>query len=110
VDDSQEMLLICRTILEASGLDVLTAADGAAALEALHQHPIDVAVIDNRMPGMTGVELAGRMRSVFVDLPILMFSDSGPEPAPRNTIDLFLDKKGGPRAMRDAVRRLLEKS
>jgi hypothetical protein len=39
-----------------------------------------------------------------------MFSDSGPEPEWRSTIDFFLNKKGGPRALRDAVRLLLEKS
>jgi CheY-like chemotaxis protein len=109
VDDSQEMLLICRTILEAAGMDVLTATNGPAALEMLREHPVDAAVIDNRMPEMTGVELAGRIRRAYDDLPILMFSDSGPEPECRGTVDLFLNKKGGPRAMRDAVRQLLKK-
>jgi CheY-like chemotaxis protein len=104
------MLLICRTILEASGLDVLTASDGFSALEMLQRYPIDAAVIDNRMPGMNGIELAGRIKSAYRDLPILMFSDSGPEPASGHEIDIFLNKKGGPLAMRDAVRLLLEKS
>jgi CheY-like chemotaxis protein len=110
VDDSEEILLISRTILEAGGLDVLTATNGLAALETLCRHPIDAVVIDNRMPGMTGVELAGKIRSGYKNLPILMFSDSGPEPAHGNTINLFLNKKGGPRAMRDAVRNLLQRS
>lgn len=109
VDDSHKMLLICRTILEASGFDVLTASDGAAALEMMAHHLVDAAVVDNRMPGMTGVELARHIKNAHQNLPILMFSDSGPEPVAPDAIDLFLNKKRGPRAMRDAVKVLLEK-
>ncbi len=106
VDDSQNMLLICRSILEASGYEVVTASDGKAGLEALEQHPIDVVVLDNSMPGMTGTELAHEIRQSHKGLPILMFSDSFSEPS-LDSVDLFLNKKHGPRALRDAVVSLL---
>ncbi len=106
VDDSQNILLICRTILEASGFEVFTASDGKAGLEALDQHCIDAVVVDNRMPGMTGPELAQAIKQVHENLPILMFSDSASEPKTA-AIDFFLNKKNGPRALRDAVISLL---
>ncbi len=109
VDDSQNILLICRTILEASGYDVFTASNGKEGLETLRQHAIDAAVIDNRMPGMTGTELAQEIKQAYKNLPILMFSDSATEPTPLESIDLFLNKKSGPSAMRDAIGSLLEK-
>ena len=107
VDDSQNMLLICRTILEASGYEVFTASNGKAGLETLEQHSIDAVVVDNRMPGMTGTELAQEIKQAHKNLPILMFSDSTSEPASLGPIDLFLNKKNGPRALRDAVVSLL---
>jgi CheY-like chemotaxis protein len=107
VDDSPKMLLICRTILEASGYHVFTASDGKAGLKMLEQHSIDAVVIDNRMPGMTGTELAQEIKQAYKNVLILMFSDSGAEPTPLGLIDLFLNKKSGPRALRDAVASLL---
>ncbi len=110
VDDSQDMLLICRTILEAGGFDVLTATDGRAALQIVTHNTIAVAVIDNRMPGMNGIELARCIKAANKNLPVLMFSDSGPAPAADDAIDLYLNKKNSPRAMRDGVRSLLNKA
>jgi two-component system alkaline phosphatase synthesis response regulator PhoP len=109
VDDSENMLIICRAMLEASGYEVFTARDGKAGLELLRRHSIDVAVIDNQMPGMTGTELAREIKRERKNLPVLMFSDSGPEPA-STAIDFYLNKKSGPRALSDAVAALLAKT
>jgi CheY-like chemotaxis protein len=109
VDDSEKMLIICRAILEAGGYQVFTAHDAKAGLEALKHYAIDIAVIDNQMPGMTGAELAREIKREHKNLPVLMFSDSGPEPAAA-AIDFFLNKKSGPRALSDAVASLLAKT
>ncbi|MCK6504079.1 hybrid sensor histidine kinase/response regulator [Myxococcota bacterium] len=42
---------------------VLTAAGGAEALELLGKHEVGVLLVDQRMPGMTGVELLTRVRA-----------------------------------------------
>src|SRR5260370_24463245 len=107
VDDSHKMLLICRRLLEDSGYQVFTASNGKAGLEMLEEHSIDAVVVDNRMPGMTGTELAQKIKQAYKNVPILMFSDSGAEPTSLDLIDLFLNKKSGPRALRDAVASLL---
>jgi CheY-like chemotaxis protein len=110
VDDSQNMLIICKAILEAGGYAVFTASDGHAGLAALRLHPIDLVVIDNRMPGMTGAELAQEIKRAYKDLPVLMFSDSDGKPPSASTVDVFLNKKNGPRALCDAVGLLLARS
>jgi CheY-like chemotaxis protein len=101
------MLVICKAILEAAGYTVFTALSGQAALATLKLHSIDLAVIDNRMPGMTGVELANEIKRSYKNLPILMFSDSDGKQPSACIVDLFLNKKHGPRALRDSIDPLL---
>ena len=110
VDDSQTMLIICRTILEANGYKVHTASDGKAGMQMLERYPIDLVVVDNRMPGMTGAELAKEIKGIYRDLPVLMFSDSGDEPTSSKSVDLFVNKMSGPRVLCDAVGTLLSLS
>jgi two-component system, OmpR family, response regulator VanR len=109
VDDSENMLVICKAILEASGYTVFTASNGQAALAALRSQSIDLAVIDNRMPGMTGVDLAKEIKRTY-NLPVLMFSDSDDQPLSASTVDVFLNKRSGPRALCNAVGMLLARS
>jgi len=56
VDDESRILLSLKAIFRAD-YDVATAEGGAAALEALKKARFDVIVSDQRMPGITGVEV-----------------------------------------------------
>ena len=60
VDDDQNILTSVSMALEAEGYDVDTYADGVAALSGIGRHPVDLAVLDIKMPKMDGMELAGR--------------------------------------------------
>lgn len=55
VDDDPDIVRMLSTIL--SDYEILTAADGSAALELLRQHDVQVVLADHMMPGLTGVEL-----------------------------------------------------
>ena len=101
VDDSPEMLFICKRFLEARGYEVLTASNGEAALQTLKEHPVDAAITDNEMPGMNGLQLAQEMKHAQCDLPILMFSSARPDFMP--SIDCFLEKSCGPIALVNAL-------
>src|SRR5688500_4704302 len=60
VDDDPDMRRLVRLTLElAGGFDVEDAADPFHALELWHLRRHDVVVTDHRMPGVTGLELAG---------------------------------------------------
>ncbi len=58
--DNREML---RQLMELDGHQVFTAADGTAGLQALAEHQPDVALVDLRLPGITGYEVARHARA-----------------------------------------------
>lgn len=62
VDDSLFFRNAFRATLEESGHEVRTADSGAAALELLKQHPIDLVTMDLEMPGMSGFEACEQLR------------------------------------------------
>ena len=60
-------------MLEDLGHHVIEANSGPAALEVLKEAPvIDLLLTDHAMPGMTGMELAQRARTLRPELPILL--------------------------------------
>lgn len=109
VDDSQEILLICRTVLESDGYQVFTAGSAAAALELLSTHPIDAVVIDNVMPGMSGIALAKEIKKISSDVPVVLFSSLERPDEIVPFIDSYLSKGQGPIALRKLLRVLLQK-
>lgn len=109
VDDSQEILLICKTVLEADGYQVFTAASAAAALEFLNMHPIDAVVLDNVMPGMSGITLAKEIKRVSAEVPVILFSSLERPDEAVPFIDSYLSKGQGPIALRKLIRVLLQK-
>lgn len=74
VDDHEAGLKIRKIFLESFGYSVTTAPSGPAALELAAQHPFDAVVLDYRMPGMNGLELAKSLREHFPALPLIVLS------------------------------------
>jgi two-component system, chemotaxis family, chemotaxis protein CheY len=79
VDDEPEMRMLARVFLERGGFDVVDEAeDGAQALERfllLNPPPVpSVVLLDNRMPGLTGLEVAEQMLARHPDQMIVLFS------------------------------------
>jgi len=62
VDDDRNILTSVTMALEAEGYHVSTYADGDEALTGLTQTPVDLAVLDIKMPRMDGMELLGKLR------------------------------------------------
>jgi len=67
VDDERLNLTVLRDVLEDHYM-VHTAASGEEALRLAEQVPLDVVVTDQRMPGMSGVELLSELRRRRPDL------------------------------------------
>jgi eukaryotic-like serine/threonine-protein kinase len=63
VDDDERILNAVRALFR-QDYEVVTAAGGEAALEALRQGAFHVVVSDQRMPGVTGVELLRQARAL----------------------------------------------
>lgn len=77
VDDKEMMRDSVGATLQRAGLGVLTAVDGAAAIEIIAKRRPDAVVTDLRMPGMTGIELLEKIREIDEDLPVVMMTAFG---------------------------------
>jgi two-component system cell cycle sensor histidine kinase/response regulator CckA len=75
-EDEQDVREVAREFLESAGYQVLEAAGGTAALEisAAHTGAIDLLITDMVMPGMTGQELARRMRGLREGIRVIYMS------------------------------------
>lgn len=62
VDDTPEILALLETRLRRRGFDVMTAADGDAALAAAHARTPDLVVLDIMMPKRNGWEVARALK------------------------------------------------
>jgi two-component system response regulator ChvI len=62
VDDDRNILTSVSMALESEGFAVDTYVDGSDALRGLSQKPVDLAVLDIKMPRMDGMELLSKLR------------------------------------------------
>jgi len=76
VEDNEAVRDVFKEVLESRGYKVLAAAGPEDALRLTEGHggPINLLVTDLMMPGMTGHDLAGRLRAVRPEIKILFVS------------------------------------
>ena len=81
VDDQRSNLELMAGVLKARGYDVLTAADGEAALEQVRESGPDIVVSDILMPGLDGYELCRRLRAspATALLPVVLVTSLDPQ-------------------------------
>ena len=73
-EDSPELQIVERKMLEAAGVEVTIANNGKEAVEHGLATPFDLVLMDMQMPEMGGVEATQLMRSVGCESPIVMMS------------------------------------
>ena len=78
VDDDRNILTSVSIALEAEGFRVDTYADGAEALRGIVQKPVDLAVLDIKMPRMDGIELLAKLREK-TGTPVIFLTSKGDE-------------------------------
>ncbi len=78
VDDDRNILTSVSIALEAEGFKVRTYNDGSEALRGLASNPVDLAVLDIKMPRMDGMELLGHLRKGS-NLPIIFLTSKDDE-------------------------------
>jgi CheY-like chemotaxis protein len=74
VDDNKLGLSARRSVLEELGHRIVTASNGADALEQFTNSKFDLVVTDYKMPRMDGLELIVRLRKVSPELPVILIS------------------------------------
>ena len=74
VDDDYDVLRSLRFLLEAEGFDVRTFRSGSALLGSSTRQGADCLIVDYKMAGIDGLELAQRLRGLDVSTPIVMIT------------------------------------
>jgi DNA-binding NtrC family response regulator len=73
-DDEAHLRDLMRMELPRLGHEVFVCADGAAALKALEGGLFDAAILDLRMPGMTGIEVLSQIRQISPDTQVILLT------------------------------------
>ena len=73
-DDEPSIRFVLREALETAGLDVVDVDNGDAALEALEEGSFEIAFFDVRMPGLSGLELLDRAKSLARDTAVVIIT------------------------------------
>lgn len=81
VDDEVAIVRMLKDRLESAGFEVLTAYDGAQAVEVARQERPDLIIMDVTMPRMDGLTAAKQLRSdpTTAHIPIVMLTARGQE-------------------------------
>jgi DNA-binding response OmpR family regulator len=78
IEDDADIMLGIRTVLDRSGFDVATAADGREGLRVFHTERPDLVVLDVGLPQMDGWTVLERIRELS-KVPVLMLTAHGRE-------------------------------
>ncbi len=88
-DDEIDLLKPHLMFLESKGYDVTTACSGHDALELVDAEPFDLVILDENMPGITGLETLTRIKQSHPLLPVVMITKSEEE----NIMNLAIGNK-----------------
>lgn len=79
VDDEMESLQSHRLFLESKGYEVHTLTNGFDAVDFVRANLVDVVLLDETMPGMTGLETLARIKEVDRHIPVVLITKNETE-------------------------------
>jgi two-component system cell cycle sensor histidine kinase/response regulator CckA len=110
VDDEPSVSKAIKMLLEHDGFNVQIVNNGEAALALFERDRFHLVITDFSMPGMTGGELASRIKKLRPDQPIIMATASiyklDDTEHPGRVVDWILDKPFGLQELREAIARI----
>ncbi len=77
VDDEEMQRTMLRQFLEKQGYRVLTAATGEEALSVFMEYPVELVLLDHRMPDMNGDEILARIKKINPAIRAIMITAYG---------------------------------
>lgn len=113
VDDDRNILTSVSMALEAEGFKVKTFNDGEAGLKGIEDERPDLAVLDIKMPRMTGMEVLHRLRQNSTALPVIFLTSKDDEMDEvmglRMGADDYITKPFSQRLLIERIRSLLRR-
>jgi len=79
VDDEVELLRAHIIFLEKKGYDVTTVSNGTDAIEQCQSQTFDLVLLDEMMPGLSGLETLQRLKEISPATPVVMVTKSEEE-------------------------------
>ena len=79
IDDDEALRDTISVMLEQEGFRAILAADGRSGYEKAVSLKPDLALVDLRLPGMSGIEICKQLRAANVAVPIIVLSAIGDE-------------------------------
>lgn len=79
VDDEMESLQSQKLFLENKGYEVFTLTNGYDALDYVKENIIDVVLLDETMPGITGLETLAKIKEINQQLPVVLITKNETE-------------------------------
>ena len=111
VDDEVDLLRPHLMLLRSAGYSVDATMNGQDALELLSTRSYDLVLLDEQMPGLRGIEVLERVRSVSPRLPVVMVTKSEEDSTMHEAIgrraDDYIVKPTSPRQVLSVVTRIL---
>lgn len=112
VDDDRNILTSVSMALEAEGFAVRPYSDGVEALASILRDPVDLAVVDIKMPRMDGLELLNRLRQQS-DVPVIFLTSKDAEADEvqglRQGADDYITKPFSQRLLLERIRAVLRR-
>jgi len=112
VDDDRNILTSVSIALEAEGFRVRSYNDGSEALRGIKTNPVDLAILDIKMPRMDGMELLGHLRKA-THLPVIFLTSKDDEVDEvlglRMGADDYITKPFSQRLLIERIRSLLRR-
>ena len=78
-DDEMELLRPHLLFLEKKGYEVVTVTNGPDAIDQCRQHNFDLVLLDEMMPGLSGLDTLQRIKEVAPSVPVVMVTKSEEE-------------------------------
>src|SRR5215210_1481380 len=112
VDDEIESLQSQKMFLENKGYDVHTLTNGFDAIDYVRENPVDVVLLDETMPGISGLETLAKIKEVNSQIPIVLITKNETEnlmnDAIGNQISDYLIKPVNPNQVLLSLKKILE--
>lgn len=110
VDDDLTVLYTRFQLLSASGYGVISASDGAQALQLFAEHQIDLVLLDYALPEMDGGMVADAMKAHRPNIPIIMISGIEVPQQVLTLVNDYVRKGEGPETLLNSIQKALNGS
>ncbi|HIJ58173.1 MAG TPA: response regulator [Deltaproteobacteria bacterium] len=77
IDDEKAIRDGCHRVLTGKGYEVITAENGQIALDILDREPLDIILLDLKMPVIGGEEVLETTRKEYPDIPVIIITGHG---------------------------------